>query len=114
MKNFIILLTIFIFSGCAQVTLTGQARDPVDEKEVKILFYEKPECQYEELALITTPTHWSETYAIEDLRAEAAKIGSDFVSVQQIITQPNGFVIARGLAYICGTVNRENVDVHKK
>ena len=66
------------------------------------------------MGLITTPTHWSETFAIEDLRKEAAQIGADFISVKQIITQPDGFVIARGLAYVCGPVNRENVDVHKQ
>lgn len=114
MKYINTFILLFVLAGCAQVTLTGQPREAVDEKKVKILFYEKPECPYEELGLITTPTHWNETYAIEDLRAEAAKIGSDFISVKQIVTKPDGFVIARGLAYICGSVNRENVNVHKE
>ena len=73
------LMSIVSLSGCAtNVTMTEKAHSPVAPSQVKILFKEKPKCNYEELAFISTPQKWNQNIAIEAAREKAAEIGADY------------------------------------
>ena len=52
-KLYLALIAMFL-QGCAtQVTMTGKQYPPVEPLAVKVLFYDKPECTFEELAFIS-------------------------------------------------------------
>ena len=72
-KNFVFLFLIFLYSCATQVTMTGKALSPKLPSDVKIIFHEKPKCDYEELGFIATPLMWNQTVAIEEARKKAAE-----------------------------------------
>ena len=111
-KKLFILLIFFIVTGCAtSVTMTGRASPPVDPLSVKILFSEKPKCAFEELGFIQSPLTWNQNVAIERVRSKAAEIGADYLVITSVYTNAFNDATASGVAYKCGRVDREKVDV---
>lgn len=109
------LLTMFIVSlgGCAtNVTMTGKAHSPVSPSQVKILFKEKPKCNYEELGFISTPQKRNQNVAIEAAREKAAEIGADYLMIETVHQNAFNDASVSAMAYKCGTVDREKVDVN--
>lgn len=109
------LLTMFIASlgGCAtNVTMTGKAHSPVSPSQVKILFKEKPKCNYEELGFISTPQKRNQNVAIEAAREKAAEIGADYLMIETVHQNAFNDASVSAMAYKCGTVDREKVDVN--
>ena len=105
-KIFFFFLLIFLSSCATQVTMTGKAFPPISPSDVKIVFYEKPKCEYEELGFIATPLMWNQTVAIEEARKKAAEIGANYLSIQTINTNQYNDAVVSGLAYYCGVVDR--------
>ena len=87
---------------------------PVDELKVKILFEDAPKCEYEELAFITTRLRWNQNAAVEDARESAASIGSDYISIKNVKINAYNDASVSAIAYKCGNVDKENVEVRKK
>lgn len=112
-KIFTMALCAALLSGCAtNMTMTGKAYPSVSPSNVKILFKDRPKCNYEELGFISTPPMWNQNTAIEAARVKAAEAGADYFVVEYV--QVNNFNDARvsGMAYKCGPVDREKVDVN--
>lgn len=108
----LIASAIVLVSGCAtNVTMTGKAHPPVSPTQVKILFKEKPKCNYEELGFISTPQKWNQNIAIEAAREKAAEIGADYLVIETVHQNMYNDVSVSAMAYKCGTVDREKVDV---
>ena len=98
--------------GCAtNVTLTGQAYPPTDPLNVKILFKEKPDCNYQELGFIGTPMLWNQNQAVEAAREKAAEIGADYLLIQAVNVNTYNDAQVSGIAYKCGAVNREKIEI---
>ena len=110
MKKYIALATITLLAGCvSHVTMTGKAYQKVDPLDVKILFKEKPKCDYEELGFISTPLEWNQNVAVDSAREQAAKIGADYMMIETVNTNAFNDVSVSAVAYKCGSVNREKV-----
>lgn len=94
------------------MTMTGKSYPPVSSDSVKILFKDKPKCDYEELGFVSTPLEWNQNVAMNSARKEAAKIGADYIVIQSV--NKNGFndVSVSAVAYKCGKVDRDKVDVN--
>lgn len=106
------ITAILTVSGCAtNVTLTGKAHAPVTPSQVKILFKEKPKCNYEELGFISTPQKWNQNIAIEAAREKAAEIGADYLVIETVHHNMYNDASVSAMAYKCGAVDREKVDV---
>ena len=114
MRNIFLFLIILLYGCATSVTMTGTAKPPTDPKNVKVLFYEKPNCPFEELGFISTPLMWNQTVAIENAREEAAKIGADFISIQKVFKNAYNDAQVSALAYSCSSVDRniESMDVN--
>lgn len=113
--SYVVGLSIFLMVGCAtQVTMTGRSYPPVDHLKVKVLFKEKPKCQYEELAFIGTPLEWNQNVAIQSARIKAAEIGADYVVIQTVNVNAFNDASVSAIAYKCGDVDRENVELDKR
>ena len=105
--KYILIIFIIILYGCAtSVTMTGAAKPATEPKNVKVLFYEKPSCPFEELGFISTPTMWNQNVAIESARKEAAQIGADFISIQTINKNAYNDASVSAIAYSCSSVDR--------
>lgn len=101
-----------LLTGCAaQVTMTGKQYPPVDPLKVKILFSQLPACHFEELAFITSPLSWNQSAAIQKIRDKSASIGADYVDITSTHVNLYGEVLASGVAYKCGIVDREEVEL---
>lgn len=112
-KELTLIFCAALLSGCAtNMTMTGKAYPAVPPSNVKILFKDRPKCNYEELGFISTPPMWNQNTAIEAARVKAAEVGADYFVVEYV--QVNNFNDARvsGMAFKCGTVDREKVDVN--
>ncbi len=113
-RAFIPLITVAL-TGCAtNVTMTGKGYPPVKPTQVKVLFKDKPKCDYEELGFISTPLAWDQNSAIEKARAKAAEIGADYIVIESIQKNAYNDASASAVAYKCGAVDRENVDLRAK
>lgn len=109
----LLIMSIVSLGGCAtNVTMTGKAHSPVAPSQVKILFKEKPKCNYEELGFISTPQKWNQNIAIEAAREKAAEIGADYLVVETVHQNMYNDASVSAMAYKCGTVDREKVDVN--
>lgn len=109
----VLSITILTASGCAtNVSMTGKAHPPVTPSQVKILFKEKPKCNYEELGFISTPQKWNQNIAIEAAREKAAEIGADYLVVETVHHNMYNDASVSAMAYKCGAVDREKVDVN--
>lgn len=107
-----VLCTAFI-SGCAtNMTMTGKAYPSVSPSNVKILFKDRPKCNYEELGFISTPPMWNQNTAIEAARVKAAEAGADYFVVENVLLNNFNDAKVSGMAYKCGSVDREKVDVN--
>ncbi len=113
-KALFLLLTVAL-TGCAtKVTMTGKGYPAVNPSQVKVLFKDKPKCDYEELGFISTPLAWDQNAAIEKARAKAAEFGADYIVIESIQKNAYNDASASAIAYKCGTVDRENVDIRAK
>ena len=109
----LIIFSLVLLSGCAtNTTMTGKAYAPVDPLDVKILFKEKPDCNYEELAFIGSPLMWNQNAAVESAREEAAEIGADYIMIQSVNVNAFNDASVSAVAYKCGRVDREKVDIY--
>ncbi|MFZ5524205.1 MAG: hypothetical protein ACOY9D_09020 [Pseudomonadota bacterium] len=114
MKKSLVIVITALITGCAtNATMTGKAYPAVDPLQVKVLFREKPKCEYEELAFIGTPLVWNQNEAINAARKKAAEIGADYIMIETINVNAFNDASASAIAYKCGQVNRENVEVSK-
>ncbi len=112
-RKALLMTVIASLAGCAtNVTMTGKAHPPVPPTHVKILFKEKPKCDYEELGFISTPAKWNQNIAIESAREKAAEIGADYLVVETVLTNMYNDAVVSAMAYKCGPVDREKVDVN--
>ena len=109
MKVILIGLLVFLLSSCTSVTMTGRALPEKEPSSVKIVFHEKPKCDYEELGFISTPMMWNQTLAIEEVRKQAALIGANYISIQTVQKNEWNDAQVSALAYYCGKVDR-NID----
>lgn len=102
---------MLVLMGCTTATMTGRAFPPVDSANVKVLFSEKPKCQFQELAFISTSLSWNQNTAISSARDKAAEVGADYLVITRVYI--NGFNDASvwGVAYKCGEVDRNKVDL---
>ncbi len=113
LRNILAFFVIIGLVGCAtSVTMTGKAYPPVPPMHVKILFKEKPKCNYEELGYISTPLKWNQNKAIEAAREKAAVIGADYLVVETVQTNIYNDASVSAMAYKCGQVDREKVDIN--
>lgn len=109
---FLVGSCLFYLSGCAtSITMTGKAYSPVSPSQVKVLFKDKPKCDYEELGFISTPAKWNQNVAIEAAREKAAGIGADYLVVETVMVNEFNDAKVSAMAYKCGTVDRVGVDV---
>jgi hypothetical protein len=114
MKKISILLAIISLIGCAtSMTMTGKSYPPVDPIEVKVLFKQKPECNYEELAFIGTPLSWNQNVAVQSARKKAAEIGADYIMIETVNTNMYNDTSVSAVAYKCAKVDREKVELGK-
>ena len=112
-RTTLFVIAIVSLAGCAtNVTMTGKAYPAVPSTHVKILFKEKPKCNYEELGFISTPAKWNQNIAIEAAREKAAEIGADYLVVETVLTNMYNDAVVSAMAYKCGAVDREKVDVN--
>jgi len=115
MKRLIYIGIGMMLSGCAtSMTMTGNAYDAVDPMKVKILFKDKPKCSYEELGFINTPLAWNQNAAVELAREKAATVGADYIVIETVHTNNYNDCSVSAMAYKCGSVDRERVDVRPK
>lgn len=91
--------------------MTGKQYPPVTPIEVKILFKEKPKCNYEELGFISTPLSWDQNSAINLAREKAAEIGADYINIESVHKNMYNDASVSAIAYKCGKVNREKISV---
>jgi type IV pilus biogenesis protein CpaD/CtpE len=109
----LLILSIASLAGCAtNVTMTGKAHPPVAPTQVKILFKEKPKCNFEELGFISTPQKWNQNIAIESAREKAANIGADYLVIEMVHQNIYNDASVSAMAYKCGSVDREKVEVN--
>ncbi len=109
------LITTVALTGCAtSVTMTGKGYPAVKPEQVKVLFKDKPKCAFEELGFISTPLTWNQNVAIEKAREKAAEFGADYIVIESIQKNAYNDASASAIAYKCGTVDRENVDLRAK
>lgn len=112
-RKALLMTVVTSLAGCAtNVTMTGKAHPPVTPSQVKILFKEKPKCNYEELGFISTPQKWNQNIAIEAAREKAAEIGADYLVVETVHQNMYNDASVSAMAYKCGAVDREKVDVN--
>lgn len=112
-RTVLIAVSIVLLGGCAtNITMTGKAYSPVTPTQVKILFKDKPNCNYEELGFISTPLKWNQNAAIEAAREKAAAIGADYLVVETVTQNIYNDASVSAMAYKCGSVDREKVDVN--
>ncbi len=112
-RTVLIVVSIVSLVGCAtNITMTGKAYSPVTPSQVKILFKDKPNCKYEELGFISTPQKWNQNVAIEAAREKAAEIGADYLVVETVHQNMYNDASVSAMAYKCGSVDREKVDVN--
>jgi len=113
-KLLLLLLSTFLLSSCASsVTMTGKALTANEPSDVKIVFHEKPKCDYEELGFISTPVMWNQTVAIEEARSQAASIGANYISIQKVYINAYNDAQVSAIAYYCGKVVRNNDELDK-
>ncbi len=91
--------------------MTGKRYAPVQPLEVKILFKDKPKCNYEELGFISTPLSWDQNIAVEKARKKAAEIGADYLVIEAVHSNAYNDVSVSGVAVKCGIVDRESIEV---
>ncbi|TWI73221.1 hypothetical protein LZ24_01309 [Desulfobotulus alkaliphilus] len=111
------MLLVFLFmliTGCATTaTMTGRAYPAVNPLHVKVLFEEKPSCEYEELAFIGTPLLWNQNIAVQQAREKAAEIGADYVVIKRVHVNAFNDASVSAIAYKCGKVDREKVEINQ-
>lgn len=108
-----LFITAFLWlSGCTSVTMTGKQYPAVPPTHVKILFKDKPGCNYEELGFISTPAKWNQNRAIEAAREKAAEIGADYLVIETVQVNMYNDAMVSAMAYKCGLVDREKIDVN--
>ncbi len=111
-KLLFLIVGAAVLSGCAtNATMTGRAYPAVDPLKVKILFKEKPDCEYEELAFIGTPLAWNQNVAIQKARDKAAEIGADYIVIETVNVNMYNDASVSAMAYKCGKVDRDKVKV---
>jgi len=105
--RFLLLLSALslgaLLSGCSTGThiLTGPARPPIDEDQVVV--YSVPPAHYTVVGVVTAEAKggWSKQgqmdSAVEELKAEAAKIGANGVILEGTGTSSRGGVVSGGL-----------------
>ena len=113
MRNHILVIVVtFLLCGCmTNVTMTGKAYPPLTPLQVKVLFYEKPKCKFEELGFISTPTKWNQNVAIDAAREKAAQIGADYLVINTVHQNIYNDASVSAMAYKCAAVDREQVEV---
>ncbi len=101
------LLPLILLAACAtKITMTGKQYPAVDPLEVKILFKEKPACEYQELGFIATPLSWDQNAAIDKARNKAASIGADYINVNSVHVNVYNDASVSAIAYKCAKVDR--------
>ena len=114
MQKLLAIVIAALISGCVtNVTMTGKSYPAVDPLQVKVLFKEKPKCEYEELAFIGTPLSWNQNRAVDKARNNAAEIGADYIMIEAVHINMFNEASVSAVAYKCGQVNRENVEISK-
>ena len=103
------ILTVLLTACASSVTMTGKALPANEPSDVKIVFHEKPKCDYEELGFISTPLMWNQTVAIEEARKQAASIGANYITIQTVQKNQYNDAQVSAIAYYCGKVDR-NID----
>ncbi|RLB83094.1 MAG: hypothetical protein DRH17_03305 [Deltaproteobacteria bacterium] len=102
MKGIVALCCIFLFLGCAQVSVVehehGLSLHPTDAKNIKV-FVEKPtDKEFTKLAEVTVDNINTWKDAVNKLKKEAAKLGGDAVYiVSKISTSRIGVIIVTGV-----------------
>lgn len=87
MKAILLILAVVLSPGCqsGSITVTGTARPPIPESEVRI--YAEPPAEYEVVALLESAPGrgWSQQAqrdsAIEDLKKKAASVGANGILI---------------------------------
>ncbi|HRK77761.1 MAG TPA: hypothetical protein PLQ95_04410 [Thiobacillus sp.] len=111
-KTILNICLVGAVAGCAtNVTMTGKAYPPVPVTNVKVLFTDKPKCDYEELGFIGTPAMWNQNAAVQSAREKAAEIGADYLLIQNVSVNMYNDAMVSGMAYKCGKVDREKVEI---
>lgn len=115
MNKFALYFTVFFgffVSGCStHITMTGKQYPPTDPLSVKILFKEKPACNFEELGFISTPLSWNQNEAVKAARYSAASVGADYLVIETVQTNIYNDSRVSAVAYKCSNVDREAVQV---
>lgn len=111
-KSLVMISVVLVLSGCAtRITMTGKAYPPVNPIDVKILFKEKPKCNFEEMGFISTPLANNQNAAVELAREKAAEVGADYITIETIFINHFNDASVSAIAYKCGTVDRHQVNV---
>lgn len=109
---FFAVLSSFVLFGCAtHITMTGKQYPPTDPLSVKILFKEKPACDFEELGFISTPLSWNQNEAVKAARISAAGVGADYLVVETVQSNVYNDTRVSAVAYKCARVDRNTVQV---
>lgn len=112
-KLFVSIISAALLSGCAtNLTMTGKAYPSVQPTHVKILFKDRPKCSYEELGFVSTPPMWNQNTAIQAAREKAAEVGADYFVVETVHLNDFNDAKVSGMAYKCGTVDRDRVEIN--
>lgn len=93
---------LILMAGCANVTVTGKKYPPVAVEDVKVLFTAQPSCaEYEELGFIGTNPMRNQNAAVQLAREEAAKLGADYLSIQEVLVNNFNAAMVSGVALKC-------------
>ncbi len=98
----LLFMCLFLMGGCASThIMVAKSYAPITPEEVKVVFKEEPDCDYEEIALINTPYSWNSNVALKKARKQAAKIGADYLKVTQVETNDDNDAKIEAVAYKC-------------
>ena len=75
--------------GCAMSTVTGEKRTSISEESVRIWTAGRPNCQLEEVGIITVPYAIGQQMMISRMKSKAAEMGAEHVLLNTVNSNTN-------------------------
>jgi hypothetical protein len=89
MRILITTAMITTLCGCAMSTVTGEKRTSISEESVRVWTAGRPNCQLDEVGIITVPYAIGQQMMISRIKSKAAEMGAEHVLLNTVNSNAN-------------------------
>ena len=96
-KIYFLIFLVF----CSACATDAEKRREAAARNVKVVLYEYPQCNYRLVGMVTTGVERSENDAIFEAKKEAADMGAEYLSIMSIGKYAMDATSVSGKAFVC-------------